>query len=94
MAGSVDVIVGAWPGAMTTTGAVADPNDGAPAGATAGVGAAADVDVVAPELLAALQMAMPALEWCEKQWAKSPQHGEGVNVLAVARAALTKAEGV
>lgn len=40
------------------------------------------------DLLTALQMTLPALEWCEKQWAKSPQHGEGVNVLAVVRAAL------
>ena len=47
----------------------------------------------APEMLAALQMAVPALEWCEKQWASSPQHGDGINVLAVVRAAIAKAEG-
>lgn len=45
----------------------------------------------APDLLAALQMSLPALEWCQQQWASSPQHGEGVNVLDVVRAALTKA---
>jgi hypothetical protein len=45
----------------------------------------------APDLLTALQMAIPALEWCDQQWAKSPQRGEGVNVLAFVRAAIAKA---
>lgn len=47
----------------------------------------------APELLVALQMSVPALEWCQKQWANSPQQGDGVNVLSVVRAAIAKAEG-
>jgi hypothetical protein len=46
----------------------------------------------APELLMALQMSLPALEWCQQQWALSPQQGEGVNVLNVVRAALANAE--
>jgi len=46
----------------------------------------------APELLAALQMALPALEWCDKQWANSPQRGHGVNVLHVVKATIAKAE--
>lgn len=51
------------------------------------------VEAQRDELLAALQMAVPALEWCEKQWAGSPQTGEGVSVMAVVRAAIAKAEG-
>lgn len=47
----------------------------------------------APDLLFALQMAKPALEWCQKQWTKSPQQGDGVNVLAVVEAAIAKAGG-
>lgn len=44
----------------------------------------------APDLLMALQMALPALEWCEKQWAGSPQ-SDGLNALAAARSVITKA---
>jgi hypothetical protein len=47
----------------------------------------------APDMLAALQMSLPALEWCQKQWAGSPQNGDGINVLSVVRAAIAKAEG-
>lgn len=47
----------------------------------------------APDLLLALQMALPALEWCEKQWAGSPQHGDGLSVMDTVRAALAKAIG-
>jgi len=47
----------------------------------------------APDMLVALQMAVPALEWCQKQWASSPQQGSGINVLAVVRATLADAEG-
>lgn len=42
-------------------------------------------------LVSALQMSLPALEWCQKQWAHSPQQGDGINVLDVVRAALAKA---
>ena len=47
----------------------------------------------APDMLAALQMAVPALEWCQKQWASSPQQGSGINVLDVVRAVIAAAEG-
>lgn len=45
----------------------------------------------AGDMLAALQMSLPALEWCQQQWANSPQQGEGINVLDVVRAAIAKA---
>lgn len=44
-------------------------------------------------LLTALQIALPALEWCDKQWRDSHQYGEGINVHALVRATIAKAEG-
>lgn len=53
--------------------------------------AARKVRAAAPDMLVALQMSLPALEWCQQRWANSPQHGEGINVLDVVRAAILKA---
>lgn len=51
------------------------------------------VMAASPALVVALQMAVPALEWCQKQWENSPQCGDGVNVLKVVHDALKQAEG-
>lgn len=44
-------------------------------------------------MLTVLQMTVQPLEWCQKQWADSPQSGEGINVLAMVNAVIRKAEG-
>jgi hypothetical protein len=59
----------------------------------AGLRAAIVRERARPDLLTALQLAMPALKWCEKQWASSPQRGEGFNVVDIVRDAIAKAEG-
>lgn len=43
------------------------------------------------DLVMALQMTLPVLEWCEKQWANSPQQGEGMSVLKIVRAVIAEA---
>lgn len=46
----------------------------------------------APELLMALRLALPALEYLRKQFPRS-EHDDSIDVLAVSKAAIAKATG-
>lgn len=52
----------------------------------------ASLIAAAPDLLAALQVVMPALEVMRKQWPRS-KHDDSLDVVAFARAAIAKATG-